>query len=189
MLKTVLPGVVLALCAATVYLLKRATASRGRALRWVFAALVASSLALLAAIEALGASFGSIATALTLSLIGLFTVISGAERRDGRKPENAREPRAAEPEERHGRRWRGWVRGLSALLLATIAANALGAGLLGIAPGPAADRFAVGLLLVPLLWAGFAIWVVSDRVLPRPLYGMTGTLVASAAMIAWSLFA
>ena len=122
-------GLALTLCAATVHLLKRAAASRGRALRWVYAAVVASGLALFAAIEALGASFGAIAAALTLSLIGLFTVISGAERRDGRKPENAREPQAAEPEERHGRRWRGWVRGLSALLLATITANALGAGL------------------------------------------------------------
>ena len=182
-------GLALTLCAATVHLLKRAAASRGRALRWVYAAVVASGLALFAAIEALGASFGAIAAALTLSLIGLFTVISGAERRDGRKPENAREPQAAEPEERHGRRWRGWVRGLSALLLATITANALGAGLVGIAPGPAADRFAVGLLLIPLLWAGFAIWMVSDRVVSRPIYAMVGTLVASGATIAWSLLA
>jgi hypothetical protein len=179
----------LALIAATIHFLRRATASRRQALRWVYAALVASGLALLAAIEALGASFGAIAAALTLSLIGLFTVISGAEWRDGRKPENAREPQVAEPEERHGRRWRGWVRGLSALLLAAITANALGAGLVGIAPGPAADRFAVGLLLVPLLWAGFAIWMVSDRVLPRPIYAMIGTLVASGAMISWSLLA
>lgn len=179
----------MALCAASIHLSRRATATRGRALRWVFAALVASGLALLAAIEALGAGFGAIAAVLTLSLIGLFTVISGAERRDGRKPKNAREPQPAEPEERHGRRWRGWVRGLSALLLATVTANVLGAGLVGIAPGPAADRFAVGLLLVPLLWAGFAIWVVSDRVLSRPLYAMVGTLIASGAMITWSLLA
>jgi hypothetical protein len=42
-----------------------------------------------------------------------------------------------------------------------------------VAPG----YFAVGLFIVPLLRAGFAIWVVSDRVLSRPLIGMAGTLV------------
>lgn len=189
MSKTILLGVALALSLAAIHLLKCAAAARGGILRWVFPALVSSVLALIAAIDALGGGLGIAAALLTFSLVGLFTVISGVERQDGRKPKNAREPRGIEPEERRGRRWRGWMRGLSALLLATITANALGAGLAGIAPGSAAERFAVGLLLVPLLWAGFAIWVVSDRVLPRPIYAMVGALIVSGGMIVWSRLA
>jgi hypothetical protein len=189
MSNTILLSAALASCAASVYFLKRATVSRSGAWRWVLAALVTASLALFAAIEALGTGFGLVVAVLTLILAGLSTVFAGAERRTGRKPDTVIEPRAMEREDRHGQRWRGWVRGFSALLLAAITANALGAGLVGIAPGLAADRFAVGLLSVPLLWSGFAIWMVSDRVLSRPLCGMAGTLVASAGMIAWSLLA
>lgn len=189
MSRTVLLILTLSLCAASVALFKLAAGARGQVVRWALAALVALILALGVAVTALGGGFGTTAVVLVFSLTGLLTVFSSAERRGDRKPDNAREPRVAEPETRQGKRWRGWVRGLSALLLATITANALGAGLAGIAPGSPSDRFAVGLLVVPLLWAGFAIWVVSDRVLSRPLVGMAGTLVGSAAMIAWSMLA
>ncbi|WP_343616982.1 hypothetical protein [Novosphingobium sp.] len=177
------------LCAASISMLKWANAPRSRAWRWSLAALALWGLALTAAIEALGAASGSIVALLSFSLIGLFIVVSGAELRAERKPEKAVELRAVELVERHGKRWRGWVRGLSAVLLAAITANALGAGLAGIASASAADRFAAGLLLVPLLWAGFAIWMLSDRVLSRPLYGMLGTLVAAGGLVARSLLA
>jgi len=132
-----------------------------------------------------GVVIGIFAALLTFSLSGLLAVFLDAEVRMGR----ARPPRLTEPESRPNRRWRGWARGATAFLLAMFASVAIGAVFAGFPIGTPADRVAVGLLVVPFLWAAFVVWALADQKILRPVMGMTSALALSGAAIAWGLLA
>lgn len=136
----------------------------------------------------LGAVVGLAAVLLAFSLCAMVVVKFGEERRPARLPRpRVKEGTAREPDEPRQTRWRGWARGVAALLLTAITANAIGAAVAGIAPGAQADRFAAAVVIVPLLWACLIIWMLSDRVMLRPVLGMTGASAIAGAVIAWTL--
>ncbi len=138
----------------------------------------------------LGLILGLAAVLLAFSLCAMIVVKFGEERRTIRLPKpRARDQKTPEPEERPRVRLRGWARGAAALLLTAITANAIGAALAGVAPGAPLDRFAAAVVLVPLLWACLVIWMLSDRIMWRPVLGMTGASVIAGATIAWILLA
>lgn len=137
-----------------------------------------------------GVAVGLAALPLAFSLCAMIVVKFGEERRPARRSApSAKEDKAPEPDERPRTRWRAWARGAAALLLTTITANAIGAAVAGVAPGARLDRFAAAVVLVPLLWACLVIWMLSDRVLLRPVLGMTGASAIAGTAIAWILLA
>jgi hypothetical protein len=133
----------------------------------------------------LGLTVGAVTLVLAFSLIGYLAVLLGAERRAAR----TRSPRVSEPEVRPHIRWRGWVRGLAAFFLALISSIAIGSACAGMPFGAPADRLSIGSMIVPLIWAGFVVWALTDRKILRPVIGMGSALVASGAAIAWALLA
>ena len=136
----------------------------------------------------LGVVVGLAALLLAFSLCAMVVVKFGEERRPARLAKSrVRGEQELDPAERRGARWRGWARGAAALLLTAIAANAIGAGVAGVVPGAQPDRFAAAVVIVPLLWACLIIWMLSDRVMLRPVLGMTGASVIAGAAIAWTL--
>lgn len=182
-------GFGVAACLASVLMLR--TAWRGAGIRrklWAAGA----GLALIPAITLyalwLGAVVGLTAVLLAFSLCALLVVKLGEERRPARLSQpRVRSDKPLGPVERRRTRWRGWARGVAALFLPAIAANAIGAGVAGVVPGAQPDRFAAAVVIVPLLWACLVIWMLSDRVMRRPVLGMTGASVIAGAAIAWTL--
>jgi hypothetical protein len=181
----------MAACLASVLMLR--TAWRGAGMRrklWAGGGWLMLTPALVLYALWLGMVVGLVAVLLAFSLCAMIVVKFGEERRPGRLSEpRAKAEKAPEPDERPRVRWRGWARGAAALLLTAITANAIGAALAGIAPGPRLDRFAAAVVLVPLLWACLVIWMLSDRVMLRPVLGMAGASVMAGGGIAWILLA
>jgi len=138
----------------------------------------------------LGVAIGLMAVLLAFSLCAMIVVKFGEERQPVRRSEpRAKAQKAPEPDERPGGRWRGWARGAAALFLTAITANAVGAAVAGIAPGARLDRFAAAVVFVPLVWACLVIWMLSDRVMLRPVLGMIGASAIAGSTIAWILLA
>jgi hypothetical protein len=179
----------MAACVASVLMLRTAWRSAGlRRKLWA----TGGWLALIAAVGLyafwFGAAVGLAAGLLAFSLCAMMVVKFSEERRPARRSApSAKEEKSPEPDTRPRRRWRAWARSAAALLLTAIAANAIGAAAAGVAPGARLDRFAAAAVLVPLLWACLVIWMLSDRILLRPVLGMTGASAIAGAAIAWIL--
>lgn len=181
----------MAACVASVLMLRTAWKSAGTR-RKLWAA--AGWLMLIPAVALyafwLGMVVGLVAALLAFSLCAMTVVKLGEERRPARRSAlRAIDEKPLEPDERPRIRWRGWARGAAALLLTAITANAIGAAVAGVAPGARLDRFAAAVILVPLLWACLVIWMLSDRIMLRPVLGMTGASAIAGAAIAWILLA
>ncbi len=152
---------------------------------WSIAGWLALLPALVLLCWCLGPAIGAVTLVLAFSLIGYLAVLLGAERRAAR----TRPPRVAEPEIRPHSRWRGCVRGLTALFLALAASTAIGSAGAGLPLGVPADRLSIGAMIVPLIWAAFVVWALADRKILRPVICMIGAVAVSSAAIAWALLA
>ncbi|MXO65919.1 hypothetical protein [Altericroceibacterium endophyticum] len=179
----------IAVCLASVLMLRRAWRDAGlRRKLWAAGGwLVLIPASILIALW-WGVVVGLAVMLLTFSLCAMTVVKVGEERRPARPAKSRiREEMGLDPDERRRSRWRGWARGAAAILLTAITANAIGAAAAGIAPGAQSDRFATGVVIVPLLWACLIIWMLSDRVMLRPVLSMTAASAIAGAVIAWTL--
>lgn len=183
-----LPAIGTALCLASAILLRRSRWRTGRRPGSAIAGGFVLVLALGLFVRSMGGAAGGVAWLLAFGLGGLAITLQGHERRTARTRSRRKgQNEAIQPDQRPQVRWRGWARASAALLLTLLAADAICAAAAGIASGPAAMRFSAAMLVQPLLWSGLVIWTLSDRVLHRPIIGMTGALAASGAIIAGSV--
>ena len=182
-------GFGVAACLASVLMLRTAWRDTGiRRKLWAAGAALALIPAFILYTWWSGVVVGPAAVLLAFSLCGMLVIKLGEERR----PARLSQPRVRSDQplglvERRRLRWRGWAKGAAALFLTAIAANAVGAAVAGAVPGAQADRFAAAVVVVPLLWACLVIWMLSDRVMLRPVFGMTGASVIAGVAIAWTL--
>ncbi len=109
-----------------------------------------------------GTAYGLIALALVAYLI----VAAGFENRAHKSPKLLREI-ADEPEERATKWPRAVAKALLSIVLAGIAAIAVGVAFAVAMPMGAHDRIVVGGLLVPILWGAGMAWTLSDAKLLR----------------------
>ncbi|WP_143216377.1 hypothetical protein [Acetobacter sp. DmW_043] len=68
--------------------------------------------------------------------------------------------------------WRGSVRGLSALVVASLTALLLSAAYASLPLGTRLDRVVNGVLVTPFVWVALGLWVIGDQHIRRPLLSM-----------------
>jgi Ca2+/Na+ antiporter len=142
-------------------------------------------LAMTVLVSGRGGVIGIAVALLLFCLSGLLVVLLGAEVRELR----IKTSRVAEPDTRPRRGWRSWARGMTAVFLAMFASVATGAAFTAIPMGAPAHRVAMGLLIVPFIWAALVIWALADQKLLRPVIGMAAALALSSAAVSVGLLA
>ena len=109
-----------------------------------------------------GTAYGLMA----LSLVAYAIIAAGFEDRSRRSPKPLREI-ALEPQERPSNWRRALAKALLSIVLAGIAAVAVGVAFAVAAPFQVHDRIVIGGLLVPILWGAGMAWTLSDAKLLR----------------------
>ncbi|WP_288486027.1 hypothetical protein [uncultured Novosphingobium sp.] len=128
---------------------------------------------------ALGTLVGLTVATLAFGLCGYGAVILNSERRPLRKTPERISSQDTTPQ----RRGHGWGRGSAAILLTMGAAIAVGAAAAGLPICLPVNRVTIGGLVLPLVWAGLIIWVLSDMRLRRAVLGLCTIIGASGLLI------
>lgn len=132
-----------------------------------------------------GIVVGTTITLLAFSLCGFVAVAINMERRIAR----SRPARIAAPAVVGQSKGAWWGRGLTTFFLAMIAALAIGSAGAGLPLGRPADRVTIGGIILPIFWAGFGIWALSDPRPRRPAIGLAAIGLCSGVVIAAELMA
>lgn len=131
-----------------------------------------------------GTVIGLTIATLVFGLCGYCAVVLNSERRQVR----ATRGRKVSQDDEQGR-GSGWGRGGAAFLLAMLAAIASGSAIAGLPIGPAVDRVTIGGIVLPVIWAAFIVWVLSETRLRRAVLGLCRVIGVSAILIAIEVLA
>ncbi len=135
--------------------------------------------------SALGTLIGLTIATLAFGLYGYGLVALNAERRPLRNTYRRIATQDASPQAFGN----GWGRGSAAFFLAMIATIAMGAAAAGLPIGLPVNRVTIGALVLPILWAGLIIWVLSEARLRRPVLGLCAIIGASGLLISVEMLA
>lgn len=127
----------------------------------------------------LGPLIGLTIATLAFGLCGYCLVALNTERRQPRNTRGRIVTQDASPQAFGN----GWGRGFAAFFLAMITTIAIGAAAAGLPIGLPVNRVTIGALVLPIIWAGLVIWVLSEARLRRPVLGLCATIGASGLLI------